>query len=68
MFEHCEKIKFLGLSGFYASDIVSFSYMFGWCKSLKEIKGLNPFITHNAIYMNEMFYSCSSLSVIDISI
>ena len=41
--------------------------MFAWCKSLKEIKGLSNFKTHNAKYMDEMFYSCSSLSVIDIS-
>ena len=41
--------------------------MFAWCKSLKEIKGLSNFKTHNAKYMDEMFYSCSSLSFIDIS-
>ena len=67
IFEHCEKIKFLDLSGFDTSNINSFNYMFSWCISLKEIKGLNQFKTHNAIYMDEMFYLCSSLPVIDIS-
>ena len=67
MFEHCEKIKFLDLSGFDTSNIVSFGYMFGWCKSLKEIKGLNHFKTHKEEHIHEMFYSCSSLSIIDIS-
>ena len=41
--------------------------MFGWCESLKEIKGLNNFKTHKVEYMNAMFYACSSLSIIDIS-
>ena len=43
------------------------SNMFSGCSNLKEIKGLNNFMTDNVTNMSGMFYSCSNLISLDLS-
>ena len=42
-------------------------YLFKECYNLKEIKGLNNFITNNVRRMNEMFRGCSNLISLNLS-
>ena len=37
------------------------SFMFNNCHKLKEIKGINKFITNKVTAMNSMFQSCHEL-------
>ena len=41
--------------------------MFKECKKLKEIKGINQFITKNVTKMNKLFYECINLENLDLS-
>ena len=41
--------------------------MFNNCKKLKEIKGLNKFITSKVIIMKAMFQDCNELVHLDLS-
>ena len=43
------------------------SQMFYGCSNLKEIKGLNNFITNNVTNMKSMFNKCNNLISIDLS-
>ena len=41
--------------------------MFNECKKLKEIKGINKFITNKVVNMNAMFQLCNELEYLDLS-
>ena len=41
--------------------------MFNGCTKLKEIKGINKFITANVTDMNSMFNGCKELEYLDLS-
>ena len=43
------------------------AFMFSQCKDLKEIKGINKFITNKVTYMNSMFQACYELEYLDLS-
>ena len=43
------------------------SYMFNKCNKLKEIKGINKFITDKVINMYAMFQECFELEYLDLS-
>ena len=43
------------------------SFMFSECYKLKEIKGLNLFITNNLLTITSMFHACYHLECIDLS-
>ena len=42
-------------------------WMFNECKKLKEIKGINKFITNKVIDLNTMFQDCRELEYLDLS-
>ena len=66
MFNDCNSLKKLDLSGFNTSDVTSMDSMFRKCKSLKNID-LSNFDTTNVITMAYMFEECSSLTNLDLS-
>ena len=66
MFNDCNSLKKLDLSGFNTSDVTSMDSMFRKCKSLKNID-LSNFNTTNVITMAYMFEECSSLTNLDLS-
>ena len=41
--------------------------MFNKCYKLKEIKGINKFITNKVTKMNSMFQECNELEYVDLS-
>ena len=43
------------------------NHMFSECYKLKEIKGINNFITSQVTNMNEMFKECNKLNNLDLS-
>ena len=45
MFQDCEEIESLDLSNFDTSNVTNMAFLFNNCNNLKEIKGLNNFIT-----------------------
>ena len=63
MFSHCDKLKFLDLTNFDTSKVISFTGTFADCASLNEIKGLSTFNTSKALEFNAMFVSCNNLKV-----
>ena len=73
MFSGCSSLKTLDLSNFdfsntYASAYTGMYALFSGCRSLKTIK-LPATVTFNnsGICMGSMFYSCSSLTTLDLS-
>ena len=67
MFDNCKSLKFLDLSDFDTSNVITLKGIFKGCESLKSIKGLNNFNAKNVLDFSEMFSSCSSLTSLDIS-
>ena len=67
MFGECEEIEILDLSNFETSIVTNMSFMFNKCKKLKEIKGINKFITKNVTKMFGMFQSCGELEYLNLS-
>ena len=68
MFCDCSEIEFLDLSNFDTSNIVNMASLFEGYSKLKEIKGINGFITDNVIDMKAMFKECSCLEYLNLSI
>jgi len=66
MFEGCNDLTSVDLSGFDTSKVTDMSYMFGGCWSLTSVDVSN-FDTSNVKDMNSMFLSCSSLTSVDLS-
>ena len=67
MFYSCNELESLDLSNFNTSNITNMACMFFECKRLKEIKGLNKFITINVEDMHKMFSNCYELESLDLS-
>ena len=42
-------------------------WMFNKCHKLKEIKGINQFITNNVTNMTTMFQGCNEIEYLDLS-
>ena len=66
MFQNCNELEYIDLSSFNTSKLTDISYMFNECLKLKEIKGINNFITINVIYMNSMYQCCKELVNLDL--
>ena len=67
LFQCCKEIENLDLSNFNTSQVTKMGGMFSGCNKLKEIKGIQNFITNNVIDMNSMFGECSLLEYLDLS-
>ena len=55
MFQDCEEIESLDLSNFDTSNVTNMAFLFNNCNNLKEIKGLNNFITTKVTDFQSMF-------------
>ena len=58
MFQLCEELEYLDLSNFNIENVTKMNHMFNQCHKLKEIKGINKFITNKVTDMNTMFQLC----------
>ena len=67
MFQDCNALIYLDLSNFNTSNVINMEYMFNRCKNLKEIKGINRFITYKVTNLKSMFQDCNSLESLDLS-
>ena len=67
IFSECISMEYLDLSNFDTSNTIDMSYMFNYCNKLKEIKGINKFITNKVTIMNAMFQLCISMEYLDLS-
>ena len=66
-FENCTNIKSLDFSDFDTSKVTSMEKVFNECHKLKEIKGLDKFVTDNVTNMIGMFQSCKELEKLDLT-
>jgi surface protein len=67
MFQYCTELDYLDISNFDTSKVESMAFMFNHCEKLKELKGLNKFITNNVTTTEGMFQSCFSIEYLDLS-
>ena len=67
MFQGCKELEYLDLSSFNTENVTDMGWMFNKCYKLKEIKGINKFITNKLTNMKIMFANCNQLEYIDLS-
>ncbi len=67
LFNNCGSLKSVDVSYLNTENVVEFSQAFEYCYSLEEIIGLDKWVTTNGQDFGEMFTSCSSLKVLDLS-
>ena len=67
MFQKCYEIEYLDLTNFNTSNVSKMNHMFCECHKLKEIKGINKFITNKVISMRTMFQKCYELQYLDLT-
>ena len=67
MFQDCAELESLDLSNVDTSNVTNMAFLFNNCNNLKEIKGLNNFITNKVTDIQSMFQSCFKLEYIDLS-
>ena len=60
-------IAYLDLSNINATNVIDMSLMFSGCSKLKEIKGIENFITDKVKNMFSMFHTCSKIVYLDLS-
>ena len=56
MFGKCYELEYLDLTNFNTFNVTNMSWMFGDCKKLKEINGINKIISNKVTNMIAMFY------------
>ena len=66
-FEGCSNIISLDFSNFDSSNVTNMRNLFSKCSKLKEITGLNKFVTNKVNNMYMMFQECSELKTLDLS-
>ena len=66
MFQGCESLTALDLSGFNTGNVTDMNYMFSNCSSLTTLD-LSNFITGNVTDMNNMFENCEALTSLDVT-
>ena len=66
MFQGCEKLEEIDLSGFNTANVVDMTAMFYGCKRLYELD-LSGFDTSKVKSMRHMFTSCHNLEELDLS-
>ena len=67
LFQGCNELESLNLSNFDTSKVNNINYMFNECHKLKEIKGIENFITNNIEDMTAIFQACYILKKLDLS-
>ena len=67
MFNYCKELEYLDLSDFDTSNATSMKNMFSKCYKLKEIKGINKFITKKVNDLSSMFNQCRTIERLDLS-
>ena len=67
MFQGCSELEYLDLANFNTVKVNDMGFMFNLCHKLKEIKGINRFITTNVSNMERMFQECKKISFLDLS-
>jgi len=67
LFQECNELESLNLSNFDTSKVNNINYMFNECHKLKEIKGIENFITNNIEDMTAIFQACYILKKLDLS-
>ena len=67
MFQYCSELESIDLSNLNTSNVTNMAFLFNNCNNLKEIKGLNNFITNKVTDMRSMFQSCFKIEYIDLS-
>lgn len=66
MFQDCESMTSVDVSGFDTSNVIHMEGMFSLCKSLTSID-VRGFDTSNVRNMNSMFQGCNALTSLDVS-
>ena len=66
-FYWCSELEYLDLSNWNTSNVKNMKIMFNNCNKLKEIKGINNFITNKVEIMDSVFVLCSELEYLDLS-
>ena len=54
LFQECNELEYLDLTNFNTSNVTDMGFMFAGCLKLKEIKGINNFITNKVTNMTKM--------------
>ena len=67
IFYLCNGLEYLDLSKWNTSNLRNMKYMFNNCNKLKEIKGINNFITNKVESMEGIFVICNELEYLDLS-
>ncbi len=67
LFQQCENIVYLDLSGWDTSGVTNFTNMFYQCYTLTEIKGIEDFNFTKAVNLGAMFYQDFDLRGLDTS-
>lgn len=65
MFDYCQSLKSLDLSGFDTSKVETFERMFSVCSTLESLD-LSGFVTSSATTMAQMFDACSGLKTLNL--
>ena len=66
MFDKCERLRALDLSGFNTEKVENMGDMFSNCKNLETLN-LSSFKTNNLKNMSEMFLECNKIAQLDLS-
>ena len=66
MFNGCQSLTSIDVSGFDTSNVISMNQMFYNCSSLTTLD-LSDFDTSNVAYMSSMFENCQALTTLDVS-
>jgi len=66
MFNNCQKLTSLDVSGFDTSNVTDMRYMFSYCNKLTSLDVSN-FNTGNVTTMRSMFANCYNLTSLDVS-
>ena len=66
MFNDCQLLTSLDVSGFNTANVFNMGYMFKGCKQLATLD-VSGFNTANVKYLPSMFYDCNTLTTIDVS-
>ena len=67
LFKDSECIECINFTKFHRNNIDNMSFMFSKCHKLREIKGINQFITNKVTNMQQMFNECSELESLNLS-
>lgn len=67
MFHCCVSLETINVTGWDTSNAKNMSSMFGDCRTLKNIIGLDTWNTSNVTRLNQMFYDCKMLETLDLS-